>query len=76
MTEECSWPILDVQAAPDEHREDVHRCLGEHLDDGDVQVWSFGRDPRSILATCSRCEVKYWFEEVAEEHIPGTEDDR
>lgn len=72
--DEEDWPLIDVQADPDEHREDVHRCLGEHLDNGDVRLTSIGRDPRSIIATCERCEVKYWFEEVPEKGIPGTEE--
>lgn len=75
MSDEKNWPMIHVQAAPDRYREDVQTCLGDHLDDGDCRVTAIGTgDPRSIIAVCERCEVKYWFEEVAEEHIPGTEE--
>jgi hypothetical protein len=71
MSDEEDWPLIDVQADPDAHRDDVVSCLMDHLDDGDVRVTSIGRGPRSIIAVCEQCEVKYWFEEVPEEAIPG-----
>lgn len=69
------YPSVDVQANPEQHRDQVVTCLTDHLDAGHVDsVTSFGRDPRSILAVCDRCQRKWWFEEIEEDLIPGTDE--
>lgn len=71
--DESDYEIVDVQADPDEHREAVKTCLTDHLDEGHVpSVVSMGTDPRTILATCHKCRMKWWFEEVPAAAIPGT----
>lgn len=74
MSDPKEWPIVDVQEDPDAHREAVKKCLTDHLDAGEVDVTSIGKDPRSIIATCERCERKYWFETIEEAWIPGTDE--
>ena len=75
MTDRENYERVDVQAAPEANRDAVMECLTDHLDAGDVRVVSFGRDPRSILATCDRCETQWWFEHIEEAWIPGTAED-